>query len=172
MVCFWQATKFIFAAFARQRKQVIWIFAGHKNCCKLYTLKWQASKEYSLSPCPPRSHLAPFDKRYKYDRCDFSTFDKHFDLSHPKKPDVSLTDRGMYSACSAVGATALYPKNSYISTEKKSYLGIPFAHVTIWKYSYQWIIQCSNVSTTPLRQWGFRQCLPFSWTNIAGTPLP
>ena len=26
----------------------------------------------------------------------------------------------------------------------------------------------SNVSTTPLRQWGFRQCLPFSWTTLKG----
>ena len=25
---------------------------------------------------------------------------------------------------------------------------------------------CLNVSTTPLRQWGFRQCLPFSWTTL------
>ena len=25
-----------------------------------------------------------------------------------------------------------------------------------------------NVSTTPLRQWGFRQCLPFSWTTQRG----
>ena len=25
-----------------------------------------------------------------------------------------------------------------------------------------------NVSTTPLRQWGLRQCLPFSWTTIRG----
>ena len=25
-----------------------------------------------------------------------------------------------------------------------------------------------NVSTTPLRQWGFRQCLPFSWTILRG----
>ena len=25
-----------------------------------------------------------------------------------------------------------------------------------------------NVSTTPLRQWGFRQCLPFSWTTRRG----
>ena len=134
MVCFWQATKFIFAAFSRQRKQVIWIFAGHKNSCKLCTLKWQASKEYSLSPCPPRSHLAPFDKRYKYDRCDFSTFDKHFDLSHPKKTDVSLTDRGIYSACSTVGASTI-PKNFLnLNRKKKSNLGMPFAHVTIWKY--------------------------------------
>ena len=23
-----------------------------------------------------------------------------------------------------------------------------------------------NVSTTPLRQWGFRQCLPFNWTTL------
>jgi hypothetical protein len=26
--------------------------------------------------------------------------------------------------------------------------------------------QCPNVSTTPLWQWGFRQCLPFSWTTL------
>ena len=25
-----------------------------------------------------------------------------------------------------------------------------------------------NVSTTPLRQWGFRQCLHFSWTTLRG----
>ena len=25
-----------------------------------------------------------------------------------------------------------------------------------------------NVSTTPLRQWGFRQCLSFSWTSLRG----
>ena len=25
-----------------------------------------------------------------------------------------------------------------------------------------------NVSTTQLRQWGFRQCLPFSWTTLRG----
>ena len=25
-----------------------------------------------------------------------------------------------------------------------------------------------NLSTTPLRQWGFRQCLPFSWTILKG----
>ena len=25
-----------------------------------------------------------------------------------------------------------------------------------------------NVSTTPLRQRGFRQCLPFSWTTLRG----
>ena len=24
----------------------------------------------------------------------------------------------------------------------------------------------SNVFTTPLRQWGFRQCLPLSWTTL------
>ena len=45
MVCFWQATKFIFAAFARQKE------ASHLDFCRpqellqtLYTLKWQASK--------------------------------------------------------------------------------------------------------------------------------
>ena len=25
---------------------------------------------------------------------------------------------------------------------------------------------CQKVSTTPLRQWNFRQCLPFSWTTL------
>ena len=25
-----------------------------------------------------------------------------------------------------------------------------------------------NLSTTPLRQWGFQQCLPFSWTTLRG----
>ena len=25
---------------------------------------------------------------------------------------------------------------------------------------------CPRVPTTPLRQWGFRQCLPFSWTTL------
>ena len=28
--------------------------------------------------------------------------------------------------------------------------------------------QCRNVSTTPLRQSGFGQCLPFSWTTLRG----
>ena len=27
---------------------------------------------------------------------------------------------------------------------------------------------CRNISTTPLLQWGFRQCLPFSWTTLRG----
>ena len=27
---------------------------------------------------------------------------------------------------------------------------------------------CPNVSTTPLRQWGFQQCLHFSWTTLRG----
>ena len=26
--------------------------------------------------------------------------------------------------------------------------------------------QGPKVSTTPLQQWGFRQCLPFSWTTL------
>ena len=28
--------------------------------------------------------------------------------------------------------------------------------------------QCPNVSTTPLQQRGFWQCLPFSWTTLRG----
>ena len=29
-------------------------------------------------------------------------------------------------------------------------------------------IQCWKVSTTPLPQWGFWQCLPFGWTTLRG----
>ena len=29
-------------------------------------------------------------------------------------------------------------------------------------------VHYSNVSTTPLWQWGFWQCLPFSWTTLRG----
>ena len=29
-----------------------------------------------------------------------------------------------------------------------------------------WVETCPNLSTTPLRQWGFWQCLPFSWTTL------
>ena len=41
---------------------------------------------------------------------------------------------------------------------KQGYICIRFARMTL----------CPNVSTTPLRQWGFRQCLPFSWTALRG----
>jgi hypothetical protein len=39
-----------------------------------------------------------------------------------------------------------------------------------WKIQPQFklLTHCPNVSTTPLRQWGFRQCLPFSWTALRG----
>ena len=30
------------------------------------------------------------------------------------------------------------------------------------------MILCPNVFTTPLCSWGFRQCLPFSWTTLRG----
>ena len=30
------------------------------------------------------------------------------------------------------------------------------------------LTHCPNVSTTPLRQWGFQQCLSFSWTALRG----
>ena len=33
---------------------------------------------------------------------------------------------------------------------------------------FQFFLQGSNVSTTPLRQWDFRQCLLFSWTTLRG----
>ena len=32
--------------------------------------------------------------------------------------------------------------------------------------SHIFLSSSSNVSTTPLRQWGFWQCLPFSWTTV------
>ena len=35
-----------------------------------------------------------------------------------------------------------------------------------WLPHVKW--PCPNVSTTPLRQWGFQQCLPFSWTTLRG----
>ena len=35
-------------------------------------------------------------------------------------------------------------------------------------YNLYKLAQCSNVPTTPLRQWGFWQCLPFSWTTLRG----
>ena len=28
--------------------------------------------------------------------------------------------------------------------------------------------QCANLCTTPIRQWGFRQCLHFCWTTLRG----
>ena len=34
-----------------------------------------------------------------------------------------------------------------------------------------WHEKCTqgpNISTTPLQQWGFPQCLPFSWTTLRG----
>ena len=37
-----------------------------------------------------------------------------------------------------------------------------YVHIHILRY------HSSNVSTTPLWQWGFRQCLPFSWTTLRG----
>ena len=36
------------------------------------------------------------------------------------------------------------------------------------RLSYLYTILSPNISTTPLRQWGFRQCLPFSWTTLGG----
>ena len=37
-------------------------------------------------------------------------------------------------------------------------------------YSYlpRWFTLDLNISTTPLRQWGFPQCIPFSWTTLRG----
>ena len=40
-----------------------------------------------------------------------------------------------------------------------------FAVVTVRKLKKP---SCPNVSITPLRQWGFRQCFPFIWTTLRG----
>ena len=44
------------------------------------------------------------------------------------------------------------------------WIGIPFEEVLICTSIFT--RKCPNVSTSPLRQWGFRQCLPFSWTAL------
>ena len=41
---------------------------------------------------------------------------------------------------------------------------IYFSYLCIHKENCTY--HCRNVSTTPLRQWGFQQCLPFSWTTL------
>ena len=46
------------------------------------------------------------------------------------------------------------------------WIGIPFEEVFICKSIFT--RKCPNVSTSPLRQWCFRQCLPFSWTTLRG----
>ena len=33
---------------------------------------------------------------------------------------------------------------------------------------FSWSKSCPNVSTIPLRHWGFQECLPFSWTTLRG----
>ena len=40
--------------------------------------------------------------------------------------------------------------------------------VQICKHLYCELMHSSNWSTTPLRQWSFQQCLPFSWTTLRG----
>ena len=35
------------------------------------------------------------------------------------------------------------------------------------KQDFQGTVLCPNVSTTPLRRWGFRQCLPFCWKTLS-----
>ena len=41
-------------------------------------------------------------------------------------------------------------------------------HMEETKKRHRVIRLCPNVSTTRLWQWGFRQCLPFSWTTLRG----
>ena len=40
--------------------------------------------------------------------------------------------------------------------------------ITLCESLTQIVSHSPNVSTTPLRQWVFRQCLPFSWTTLRG----
>ena len=40
-----------------------------------------------------------------------------------------------------------------------------FFYETDWR---TWLKLCPNVSTNKLRQWSFRQWLPFSWTTLRG----
>ena len=44
------------------------------------------------------------------------------------------------------------------------------SHSQIFRYGRSIFSRClcPNVSTTPLRQWGFQQCSPFSWTTLRG----
>ena len=51
------------------------------------------------------------------------------------------------------------------------YIGIRFVCLFVLRQSGKGFYikrPCPNVSTTQLRQWGFRQCLPFSWTTLRG----
>ena len=45
-------------------------------------------------------------------------------------------------------------------------LGVVDMRQLLLKVGLIWL--CRNVSTTPLRQWGFRRCLPFRWTTLRG----
>ena len=53
---------------------------------------------------------------------------------------------------------------SELGNEKFGLLFFVGLFLGLWqRYTYD-----RNVSTTPLRQWGFWQCLPFSWTTLGG----
>ena len=45
---------------------------------------------------------------------------------------------------------------------------VAFSEYMNFENDYRGSWHSPNVSTTPLRQWGFRQCLPFSWTALRG----
>ena len=55
----------------------------------------------------------------------------------------------------------------FIFAQNKLLVTITFNHYqSPSKMGRNWGYKCSNVSTTPLRQWGFWQCLLFSWTTL------
>ena len=69
-----------------------------------------------------------------------------------------------------------YKKYSNLATKSGLFFGaalMGFFPILIWKFHISfWFFwgpwHCPNVSRTPWRQWGFRQCLPFSWTPLRG----
>ena len=59
----------------------------------------------------------------------------------------------------------MYASKTIFPNQEDNILGIVFSPFMVKSF----LSLCSNLSTTPLRQWDFRQCLPFSWTTLRGT---
>ena len=174
MVCFWQATKFIFAAFARQKE------ASHLDFCRpqellqtLYTLKWQASKNI-LSHHVHHVHIWHHLTNVTNMTDVISQHSTNTLIYHIRRNQMFHWPIAACIAPAVPWVPQHYTQKILKFQQKKNHILAFLLHTSPSEniVMYQWIIQCSNVSTTPLRQWGFWQCLPFSWTNIAGTPLP
>ena len=65
---------------------------------------------------------------------------------------------------------AMSPNRKLNPKEHGLFGGIFFGEIRFVfnKFSFTLRSQYSNVSTSPLRQWGFRQWLTFSWTTLRG----